>query len=257
MSTMSEVLSAAHKAPFHNPDQDAPPLEQERRGMSELLQMMGAREQDLSPTEATEALSLRHLRAGDILFHQGAEAEAIYFVKEGLFKTFRTAEDGYEQVLPFSGRARILGFDALCTGRHPTAALALEPASVFVVNARRILSPTHRTPTLDRVVHLAISSQLAHCSELSEVTAGARAEVRLARFILHLSGHMNECARSPLTVSLRMTRRDIASHLGVALETVSRAFSALADCGHVLVENRNITILDLNGLKTMSRCSRN
>ena len=85
--------------------------------------------------------------------------------------------------------------------------------------------------------------------ELAEMMAAVAAEVRLARFLLQLSRRMAECGQSPRRFHLRMSRRDIASYLGVAHETVSRSFGALARWGWLRVDNREVEILDLPGLK--------
>ena len=53
-----------------------------------------------------------------------------------------------------------------------------------------------------------------------------------------------------------MTRRDIASHLGVAHETVSRSFTALADWGYIRVLNRDVEVLDPDGLRAFSLITR-
>jgi CRP/FNR family transcriptional regulator len=60
---------------------------------------------------------------------------------------------------------------------------------------------------------------------------------------------MAECGQSPRRFHLRMSRRDIASYLGVAHETVSRSFGALSRWGWISVDNREVEILDLPGLK--------
>ena len=53
-----------------------------------------------------------------------------------------------------------------------------------------------------------------------------------------------------------MGRREIASLLGVAHETVSRSFSALAALGMVDVSDREVEILDMEGLKRFARSTR-
>jgi len=227
----------------------------EHSSLSDLLQLMGASAADLRAT-ADAPIPLRRLHAGDTLFHEGARSEAIYFVRAGTFKTFRTAEDGYEQVLGFAGRAEVLGFDSVCMETHPTAAVALEDSSVYVLLVRDIFALGQRIPALDRVVHLAVSSALTRRGELADVMAAVAAEVRMARFLVQLSQRMAACGQSPRRFHLRMTRRDIASHLGVAHETVSRSFSALANWGLVQVDNREVEIIDMDGLKALSRSTR-
>jgi CRP/FNR family transcriptional regulator len=199
---------------------------------------------------------MRRLRAGATLYHEGAETESIYFVRAGTFKSYRTAEDGYEQVLGFTSRAEVLGFDAICIGHHPTAAVALEESSVYVVPVQDVFTLGQRIPALDRVLHLAVSSQLTRHEELADLMAPVAAEVRLARFLMQHSHHMAACGQSPRRFHLRMSRRDIARYLGVAHETVSRSFSALSGWGCVRVDNREVEIVDLDRLKTFARSTR-
>ena len=226
----------------------------ERSQLADLLQLMGSTED--SGWSSDMVVPMRRLRSGETLFHQGSRVEAVYFVRAGTFKTFRIAEDGYEQVLGFSGRAEVLGFDALCMGQHPTASVALEDSSVYAVSMRDILRPRQRIPALDQVVTLAVSRALTQQGELADVMAAVAAEVRLARFMLQLSSRMEACGQSPRRFRLRMGRRDIASHLGVAHETVSRSFQALARWSLLSVSNREVEILDMNGLRTLAHCTR-
>ena len=221
--------------------------------MCDLLQLMGADVGD-DPLATSVLVPIRILHAGDTLFHAGFAAAAIYFVRSGTFKIFQTADDGYEQVLGFAGRAEVLGFDALCMGQYPTAAVALEHASVFVVLVQDIFALAQRIPVFDRVLHLAVSRALTRRGDLADAMAAVAAEVRLARFLVQLSQRAAACGQSPCRFHLRMSRRDIASHLGVAHETVSRSFSALARWGLVRVDDREVEITDMVGIKSLT-CS--
>jgi CRP/FNR family transcriptional regulator len=53
-----------------------------------------------------------------------------------------------------------------------------------------------------------------------------------------------------------MGRRDLASLLGVAHETVSRSFTALSMAGLIAVNDRDIEILDPLGLQAYARNTR-
>ena len=227
----------------------------ERHSLADLLHLMGMDANDAPGAEAYP-LAVRQLHAGAPLFHQGTAAEAIYFVSVGLFKTFATAEDGYEQVLGFSGRAEVLGFDAIWSGVHPTGAVALEASHVYALPLRDVFTLGNRVAALDRVVHVAASRQLEQRGEIADVMAAVAAEVRLARFLVRLSARMSACGQSPRRLLLRMCRRDIASHLGVAHETVSRSFGTLADWGYLRVNYREVEICDLDALKAFARSTR-
>lgn len=67
---------------------------------------------------------------------------------------------------------------------------------------------------------------------------------------------MSEAGQSPHFLHLCMGRRDIASLLGVAHETVSRSFTALSEAGYLRVANRNIEVLDLDRLQHFARHTR-
>lgn len=223
--------------------------------LSDLLACMGFAP-GADPTAASIPVPMRPLRAGDALFHEGAVAEALYFVNSGSFKTFRTAEDGYEQVLGFIGRGEVLGFEAIWGGSHPTGAMALETSSVFAVLLRDMVTVGHRVPEFERMLQNAASRALSARCDLAGMMAAVAAEVRLARFLLHLSKRMAALAQSPRRFRLRMNRRDIASYLGVAHETVSRAFGTLAGLGLVRVAHREIEILNSQQLERFARHTR-
>ena len=82
------------------------------------------------------------------------------------------------------------------------------------------------------------------------------ADVRLARFLVQLSAQMAERGQSSRRLLLRMNRRDIANHLGLAHETISRAFRVLSDAGWLRVEDREVEILDLEGLTHCAHATR-
>lgn len=224
-------------------------------GMRELLGLLGvdATESDL---DADIPAPVRRLHDGDTLFHEGARAEAIYFVRAGTLKTFRTAEDGYEQVLGFSGRGELLGLEAIGIGHYAHQVVALEESSVYVVLLRDYVSVTPRNPVLDRVVFRAVSDALRLRGEMADMMAAVAAEVRLARFLVHLSHRMAASGLSSRHFHLRMSRRDIASYLGVAHETVSRSFTALVGAGLVSVNKREVEILDMPALRAFASGTR-
>ena len=105
------------------------------RPLSELLKLMGSSETSpqtdsasLVPVAALQVavqqvagqqVAVRQVRAGTALFLEGTRATHLYVVRLGTFKTIKTAEDGYEQVLAFTGMGEVMGFEALCENRQP------------------------------------------------------------------------------------------------------------------------------------------
>lgn len=203
------------------------------------------------PTPGTQ-----RLRAGATLVREGQAADALYVVRCGSLKCQRVSEDGYEQVLAFAGPGDVLGFEALHRGTHTTGAVALEDAAVFVLPWSSLREARRQSAALDHALQVALSRQLARTAEMAQMMAAVAAEVRLARFVLWASARAAERGLSATRLRLSMGRRDIASLLGVAHETVSRAFTTLADWGLLRVNNRDIEILDVDALRAATRVTR-
>lgn len=231
------------------------PLKNHHTSFADLLQLLGVEGADLAAA-AQMPMVLRRVHAGESLAHEGTPADAIFFVCAGTFKIFRTNEDGYEQVLAFAIRGEVLGFDALCMDSYPTAVSALEESSVYVVLKRDVFALSQLIASFGLALQRAGSMTLARSRELVELLAAVASEVKLARFLIQLSRRMAGCGQSPRRFHLRMGRREIASLLGVAHETVSRSFSALAALGMVEVSDREVEILDMEGLKRFARSTR-
>jgi CRP/FNR family transcriptional regulator, anaerobic regulatory protein len=56
---------------------------------------------------------------------------------------------------------------------------------------------------------------------------------------------------SASSLVLRMTREEIGSYLGLKLETVSRSFSRFQEDGLLEVKQRDIRVLDAEGLRRL------
>lgn len=201
-------------------------------------------------------LTVRRLRAGESLFFEGSPAPSIYIVRAGTFKAFHTAEDGYEQVFGFARRGDLLGCDALSGDCHLMAAVALEDASVYAIALPDFYALAQSLPAFYRGVMRAVSSAMIDLTQLADMMAAVAAEVRLARFLMHLSQRMSTCGQSARSLRLLMTRRDIGSYLGVAHETISRSFAALAALRLVKVDQRRVEILDLAALQRFAQGTR-
>lgn len=220
----------------------------ERSVVQEMLELLGVAAAEGQRMPEVH-LAVRRLRTGQSLFFEGAAATSIYVVCAGTFKAFHTAEDGYEQVFGFARRGDLLGCDALSGERHRMATVALEDASVYVIALPDFDALAQSLPAFHRGVIRAVSSAMTDLTQLADMMAAVAAEVRLARFLMHLSQRMAACGQSARCLRLLMTRRDIGSYLGVAHETISRSFAALAALHLVKVEQRKVEILDLAALQ--------
>lgn len=198
----------------------------------------------------------RRVRMDAALVHEGTPFEYLYFVCAGSFKCVQVDAEGYEQVLGFALHSDIVGLDGLSRGRHASGAIALEDSTVAAMPFAETMAAARRLPAIERLVQRSVGAELLRRSDTQYLMSAASSEVRVARFLLHFARRQNALGYSDRRIRLRMTRRDIASHLGVAHETVSRALTALQQIGCIGVTYRDIEILKPQLLHEIQRVTR-
>lgn len=223
--------------------------------LADMLRLMGIAEPRLG-SQAKAAVPIWRVREGAALLREGEPAASLFVVRSGSFKCLRTGEDGYEQVVSFVQAGGLLGTQALHGGVHAAGAVALEDATVYALARPTLLQLQHDCPQLHEALWRSLCRQLIDAAETAQMMAAVASDARLARLLLWLSRRMAEAGQSPRRLRLRMSRRDIASLLGVAHETVSRSFTLLADKGLLRVDNREVELLDLHALQQRARCTR-
>jgi CRP/FNR family transcriptional regulator len=224
--------------------------------LRDIVRLLGGDVDALTGDSLAFPVALRRLSADSTLAHEGDAAQCLHVLRSGSLKCFKTLEDGYEQVMSLVLPGDVLGFDALHSGRLPATVMALEVSTLYTLPLKGLPQWRRDHPALDQALQLALSRQLARAADLTEMLAAVSSGVRLARFLLHMSAQAAERGWSPRRLRLHLGRREIASLLGMAHETVSRSFTTLDEAGLVKVDNREIEILDPDGLKGLSRCTR-
>jgi CRP/FNR family transcriptional regulator len=195
----------------------------------------------------------RRLKAGSRLASQGEPVEALYVVADGHFKTFVADETGHQLVLGFPLRGDLVGADALCEQRHASYSVALTDAEVVVIPFRSLATLGRDLDEFEQLLYRAISREIVADHSLRSLVSTLGAEARVARFLAGFAERAGSGAGAITRLTLPMTRQDIGSYLGLTLETVSRAFSALADAGLIRVAQRELEVLDAEQLRSLQR----
>jgi CRP/FNR family transcriptional regulator len=93
-----------------------------------------------------------------------------------------------------------------------------------------------------------MSSELIREQQVIRVITTMTAQERVATFLIELSARFAARGYSRREFNLRMTRDEIASYLGLKIETISRMFTLLRDTGCIDVHVRSVRLLDLSAL---------
>ena len=184
------------------------------------------------------------LRKGEHVFCAGEEAEAFYVVRSGSVKSYMISEDGEEQVLGFYLPGDVFGLDANEHELRVTAAVTLETTSVCR------FPHAHLSEHLVGANLLKISvAQIQRDHNLVLMLARKDADGRIASFLVDLALRHEARGYSGKVFLLPMSRQDIGSYLGLAVETVSRVFTRFQEAAVLKVNRREVEIVDYESLR--------
>src|SRR5262249_51888553 len=123
-------------------------------------------------------------------------------------------------------------------------ATALEDSEVCVLSFDKLEGLGAALPALRRNIFRVASRDLVRQQTMMLLLGSRSAEERLAVFLLDVAERYWARGYSSSEFVLRMTREEIASYLGLKLETVSRLFSSLQEGGLIQVQGRAVKLLD-------------
>ncbi|CAN5577596.1 transcriptional regulator Anr [soil metagenome] len=189
------------------------------------------------------------LRAGDHVFREGDRFGAIAAVRAGSVKTYVVDADGREHVLGFHLPGEVIGLDAIDDEIYPCNAVALDTVMLCRFSFPKISVLATRLPGLQRQLFRLMSRDIGTAALLA---GDWSADQRMAAFVVGLSRRLSARGFSPTRFQLTMPRTDIANYLWLAPETVSRVLKRLQDEGLLVVDRRELEILDLPRLNALA-----
>lgn len=182
------------------------------------------------------------------LFQAGAEFSALYALKSGSLAAIAEDEKGQRKILGFYLPGDVLGLDAIDGRRYQSTVIALEKSSVCKLDYERVPElGEHQAGFYQQLIN-AMSQRLVAERWTSLLLGMQSTEQRLAAFLISVSAQLKARGLPHVAFRLPMTRQDIADYLGLAMETVSRTFSALQKQGLLAMQGRNTCINDMEGL---------
>ncbi|PNB01799.1 MULTISPECIES: helix-turn-helix domain-containing protein [unclassified Pseudomonas] len=191
------------------------------------------------------------VRKGAALFNANVPLSHLYSVYSGSFKTNLNNAEGQGVIINFWMPGDVLGLDAIATELHVCDAIALEDSEVCPVPYHRLQALAREFPPLQQSLNRLMSREIIREHERVLMLCNLSAEQRLASFLLGLSRRFVSRGYSSNGFMLCMSREDIASYLGLRLETICRSVAHLRGLGIVNLRGRLVEILDMPALSAL------
>ncbi len=192
----------------------------------------------------------RPLQKGEHLYRQDQPFTSVFAVRSGSVKAYAITDSGQEQVTGFYFPGEILGMDGIAKNKYASSARAMETAAVCEIPFDKLGELSQRLPSLQRHFFQLMSQEIAEDQQLLTLLSKNTADQRVAALMLSISARNKRRKLSAANFRLPMSRTDIGNYLGLTVETVSRVLSRFQKMGVLAVDNKEITIIDAEQLRT-------
>lgn len=169
----------------------------------------------------------RHFRRGEAIFRRGDRAIACATLVRGAVKLSRCDADGTERTIAIIQPAGLLA--RLFAADIDSDAIALTDSELCIFPRDLIEREMHANAGLMERVLRATADELATAHAMIDLVGRPRARARVAGLVLMLAKGSadGELIEPGARVPLPLSRGEMASLLGLTIETVSRQFTRL------------------------------
>ncbi|HZK44464.1 MAG TPA: Crp/Fnr family transcriptional regulator [Syntrophomonadaceae bacterium] len=205
---------------------------------------------NLNPEEMTqiaEIITDRYYQKGENIYLSGASEERLYVINHGKVKITKISETGKEQVIRILHPGDFMGELSLFA-RAPldTNAEALEPTAVCIIDGNKLNRIIEQVPSIAVKIIEELSKRLQSAEGMIKSLGLHDVEHRIVDTLLRMAQDSDE-------INLAISKKDLASHMGMSQETLSRKLSSFQELGWIkLVGHRTIVILDRDALNEIA-----
>ena len=182
-----------------------------------------------------------HLKARESAYSAEDHLSPLMVLHTGRVKIFRLSADGSEQIIRVLGPGEFTGETSVFTGRRPDDyATALDDSQLCVFHHDDLKTLIRQYPEIGLRMLAAMSERLTDTEHRLTSLTSRDVESRLADYLLGLPSTWRDHIA---TVSLPLTKKDVASLLDTSPESLSRALSSLARQGLIVIgAGRSVSI---------------
>jgi CRP/FNR family transcriptional regulator len=202
-------------------------------------------EQKAKIAESAETLELQK---GEMLFRAGEKDDTLYIINTGKIRIFRLSDSGKEQLVRILNPGEFTGELAIFQPEevHENYAEALQKSSICLIKQKDLQEYLLEYPQISLKILSEITKRL---KESEKQTAQVAIENVESRIIAFLFSCVEKNDANQTTITLPMSKKDLASYLGTTPETISRKFTILEKQGLIeQLPKKKIKIPDLDQL---------
>ncbi|HLD66364.1 MAG TPA: Crp/Fnr family transcriptional regulator [Pseudomonas sp.] len=189
--------------------------------------------------------NLKRLEPNDTLMHQGDPADRFFLLVSGQIKLHRVTSEGQEKLVEIIQAGQSFAEALLFTEmkRYPVSATALKDSVLVTIEGAHYRNLLEEQPKICLDILAGMSIHLHQRLREIDLLTLANASRRVVNYLFQERDQGNGGL-----IRLQVSKRLVASKLGIQPETFSRILHRLVDGGLIAMERRTIRILDESNL---------
>ena len=189
---------------------------------------------------ASIATSVQFQR-GKLIYREGASAETVFIVADGIVKLFRDLPSGKRRVMAFLFADDMFGLAQ--SGHYVASAQAITPVTLYRMRVSALADILRGDADLAFQFLCKVTHELRGAARHTLILTRRDALGRVTMFLRLLE--QNSQPGQDSRIEVPMSRLDAANYLGLSLEAVSRALSRLERSEVIAFEGRrSVRVLD-------------
>lgn len=184
------------------------------------------------------------------IFDQGARAGKFYLLATGIIRVSRILPDGERHIIAFHWPGDLFGMEE--NGLYLNHAETVTPCSLYEFSAQGLHEFLLSHPRVQQTMLVKAVHSLRAAQRQLIVVGRLDVHRAMAAFLIDCTKHETYFNNQTNSLTLPMSRYDIADYLGTATESVTRAMTRLEAEGLIHRDTPRSLTLDVKGLKRLS-----
>ena len=200
---------------------------------------------DRSEMEEIESIiNHKEFKKNELIYMAGEKGGSLYVINSGRVRITRISSSGKEQVIRILEAGEFMGeLSIFKSSPLMDNAEALTDTMMCIIDERDLKEILKKYPLISFKIMEELSERLERAESLIENINLSSVEKRLAGILLELADEDGN-------ISLKMSKGDLASQIGMSSETLSRKLSAFQELMIIkLIGQRKIEILNRSALE--------
>ncbi|CDF57160.1 Crp/Fnr family transcriptional regulator [Thermobrachium celere] len=198
-----------------------------------------------SLNKLSEIIVEREYKKGSSIFIEGEEAEAVYVVRNGKVKIYKTGSDGKEHIIHIMSDGDVFAESCIFEAcPYPASAEAVEDTVLYVLENNKLEKVLEEHPKIAVELVKIMARRLRMVAMQIENLSLKDANQKIATLIVNLFKIGGVEVINGAKIKLDVSRTEMANMVGLTRETLTRTLFKFKNEGIIDIDGKELIIVD-------------